>query len=322
MRKVNKKLYVILPVYNDFASCLKIVKQIRELKLEYILKFVIIDDASTEDAYSILNELNLSKSKRKSSTSDVSLIRLESNRGNAYSIWVGLNFVYAKVSSEDRVVVMDSDGEDNPNHIPLLVNRHQYGIPTVAKRGKRKNSRVFKVWHVVFKIAFKYLTNKAIDFGNFSVIDLIIMRRLFENEKTVFKGYVGGLLATNSTISRVELDRNERYFGQSKVNVEQLMKWGVMQASPLVDDILSKIMKLSIKASLLLFVVAVLLMIIRILDIAVLPGWTSIMMSLLFLGSIQVILFAGLFLAQFLILDSIQIKVKQTSINVSKKTRE
>ena len=72
--------------------------------------------------------------------------------------------MYASGLRPDQVIVIDCDGEDEPAAINELLKKREYEIVTV-KRGKRSESFFFKLSYVFYKLIFRFITGKTIDFG-------------------------------------------------------------------------------------------------------------------------------------------------------------
>ncbi|MBM4297893.1 MAG: glycosyltransferase [Deltaproteobacteria bacterium] len=110
------KLMILMPVFNDWPALSLLLPS-----LEHELKTVglrtgllLVDDGSTEKLPKSLANLALP------SIDSIEVLSLRRNLGHQRAIAVGLAFIEAKHPC-DAVVVMDSDGEDNPRDVPRLV---------------------------------------------------------------------------------------------------------------------------------------------------------------------------------------------------------
>ena len=319
---LKRRLFLVLPVYNDWISLERLISEILGLDSGFQLHFVIVDDCSSEFDKEIQNRIMM-RCEKAGEYSEV--LRLAINRGNQFAIWVGLNYLYQLVDEEDLILVMDSDGEDDPMGIPELLSTHRMGIPTVAKRGNRDNPLTFKLWHFVYMRIFKFFTGKTLDFGNFSIIDGLILERILADESSNYVGYVGGLLSSSSEITRVRLNRGLRYHGKSKTSVHRLIQWGLLQVSPFTDAIFSQALKLSVKFTGICLSASIVFLALRVMKISVIPGWTSLFVSLALAISFLLMIITAMFLAVFFILNTIRVELKlnestdpQYSIKVQK----
>lgn len=318
----KRKLFFVLPVYNDWYSLERLVTEISSLDSNFQLYFTVVDDCSSEFDKEILDRIKMRCAK---AGQHIEVLRLAMNRGNQFAIWVGLNYLYQLVDEKDLILVMDSDGEDNPMDISKLLSAHRAGIPTVAKRGNRDSSLTFKLWHYAYKRIFKFITGENLDFGNFSVIDGLILARILADESSNYVGYVGGLLSSSAKITRVPLNRGPRYHGKSKTSVHRLIQWGLLQVSPFTDAIFSQALKLSVKFTGICLGTSIVFLVLRVLEISVIPGWTSLFVTLALAISFLLMIFTAMFLTLYFILNTIRVKLKlseptdsQYSIKVKK----
>ena len=160
-----KKLIILMPLYNDWKSVSKLLReidsQIKELKYE--VSVIIVNDASSEK----MSELDLTYSKIKT----VKIINMKKNRVTQRSIAAGLKYI-CKNEDFDRVIIMDSDGEDRPEEInDFLKKAEDNPEKTITgNRYKRSEGLVFKVLYEIHKVLTLIFTGKLIKFGNFSCL--------------------------------------------------------------------------------------------------------------------------------------------------------
>ena len=66
---------------------------------------------------------------------------------------MGLN--YTLTNPVDKIIVMDSDGEDNPSYLHKLIENNSYKKSNiVAKRVKRKENFIFILFYSIYKLLF------------------------------------------------------------------------------------------------------------------------------------------------------------------------
>ena len=104
------KITILIPVYNDWQSVFKLIKdinlQVSTLSDEFSV--IIINDASIENRPEFSSDLNNLKF--------VQIINMKENKGHARCIASGLKYIYEK-KEFDYVIPMDGDGEDRPEEI-------------------------------------------------------------------------------------------------------------------------------------------------------------------------------------------------------------
>ena len=70
---------------------------------------------------------------------------------------MGLNYTLS--NPIDKIIVMDSDGEDNPSYLHKLIEKNSHKKSNiVAKRVKRKESFIFILFYSIYKLFFSLLT--------------------------------------------------------------------------------------------------------------------------------------------------------------------
>src|SRR5512140_511659 len=100
------------------------------------------------------------------------VLRLKRNLGHQRAIAVGLGYVAKQMPDADRVVVMDSDGEDSPLTIPQLIDAlapESVDI-VVATRKSRVETLRFRAFYFIYRGLFQILAGRSIAFGNFMAL--------------------------------------------------------------------------------------------------------------------------------------------------------
>ena len=212
-----KKIVILIPVYNDWKSVLKLLNNIDLQIAKWIDEvFVfIVNDSSSEKRPEI--DLNIKNIK------SVKVINMKLNRGHARCNAVGLKFL-SENENFDYVILMDGDGEDRPEELNLLYNMSKkYPFKTVtADRIKRAEGSIFKLLYTCHKILTYVFTGKLIKFGNYSclpknaVMDLVKEPCIWSS----FSGSVSKIISDRISIPSV---RGKRYFGPSQMNFFSLL---------------------------------------------------------------------------------------------------
>lgn len=104
----HSKISIILPCYNEAENLAVFLPKICEAYSE--AEIILVDDGSTDNSYDIAKDFN------------VKIIRHPRNIGNGGSIKTG-----ARAASNEYLVFMDSDGQHDPDDIPLLLEQIEQG---------------------------------------------------------------------------------------------------------------------------------------------------------------------------------------------------
>ena len=167
---------ILTPTFNDWRSLskllLKIDKNIRGIKGNF--RVLIINDAST-----IEPKLNLKNIKR---LRKIHIVTLKKNLGSQKSICVGLKYLKKK-RTKAIIVIIDSDGEDDPKQVKKLINLAEKNPKSVisVNRLKRRENIFFKFLYKLHLFITFLFTGKYIDFGNYCSFSSLNLKKLLSN---------------------------------------------------------------------------------------------------------------------------------------------
>jgi len=155
---------IITPCYNESGVITRFLESLGETlaTLPYSFCVIVVDDCSADDTLLLLNDFRFS-----AGNIFLKIISLESNVGHQVAIYHG--FLYAQTLACDHFIVMDSDGEDAPAVIPALLQYTDTDIVNVV-RGSRKESLLFRICYYSYKVIFRLMTGKQMNYGNFCLI--------------------------------------------------------------------------------------------------------------------------------------------------------
>ncbi|MBD1141501.1 glycosyltransferase [Pelagibacterales bacterium SAG-MED39] len=150
------KFKILIPVYNDWQSVLKLLDNINSSieSLDHEISIIIINDASNHDRPIFEKDL--------ANIHSVKILNMKINQGHARCIATGLKYIYEK-DDFDYVIPMDGDGEDRPEEIPQFINRIEDSNDKVivGERVKRLENLVFKICYQVHKLFFEQLNRQS-----------------------------------------------------------------------------------------------------------------------------------------------------------------
>jgi len=227
---MSYKIAIVTPLFNDWDCLYKLVEEIRTVLLptQYSdYRIVVVDDCSS-----------LEVEKEKLVGHPVEIIHLNKNLGHQKSIAIGLSYLN-KNAEHDLVVVMDVDGEDKPEHLPILLDeaiKSKANEIVFARRTKRKESFFFKIFYKIYKYVFVLLTGKVINFGNYSVIPKKLLDKV-THISDIWNHYPGGVIRSRLLYKSVGLERGERYTGKSKMNYTSLVIHGLSAVAVYIDTV-------------------------------------------------------------------------------------
>ena len=213
-----KKFKILIPVFNDWQSLIKLLNEIDSVlgKIEENCEFscLIINDAST----SKIPDIKLSKN-----ITSIEIINMKINKGHARCNAFGLRYLSEK-SNSDYVILMDGDGEDRPSEIRSLVTKifSNPNTSVVAERIKRSEGLLFKTLYELHKIIVLIFTGKNIKFGNYSCLTSLDVK-ILSDKKSLWSSFSGTVRKYIKNLNSIESIRGKRYYGPSQMSFFNLI---------------------------------------------------------------------------------------------------
>ena len=211
---------IVLPTYNDWKSLSILLIQIEKYlkNTKNIYKILIIDDNSSEK-----NKYRLNKNKF---FKEIKILRLKNNVGSQKAIATGLKFISKyKKKKEDKFIIMDSDGEDDPKKIKEIIKfidkNHKTKIITM-NRTIRKESFFFSILYEIHLLLTFFITLKYIRFGNFSFLSRKVINSLTK-KKELWLAYSATLNKFFESKESILAPRRKRISGKSKMSYSNLI---------------------------------------------------------------------------------------------------
>jgi hypothetical protein len=198
----------------------------------------------------------------------------------------------AKHSDIEAVVVMDSDGEDQPKDIALLVSaaRSHPQNAVLALRKKRSESPGFQFGYLIYKALFFRATGRLINFGNFSLLPINHVRRLVHMPE-IWNNLAAAIMRSRIPLFRVPTVRGRRYGGTSKMNVTSLAAHGLSAISVYTDVVFVRVLIAgAVIAATTILGISVAIVIRLATDLAI-PGWTTTVVASLVSILMQALIF-------------------------------
>lgn len=262
-------IYCITPLYNDWESCSILIARIKELEQTYEGRYsftiIVVNDGSNIEPDNEV--ISVFKS--------VKVIDLKTNLGHQRAIAVGLQYVHNEVKEYDAVVVLDSDGEDRPEDIPLLIKKClNTGKIVFAQRKKRQESLLFKTGYFIYKHIFRLLTGQRISFGNFSSVPSGKLKKIV-SLNNIWNHYSGAIIHSKLSYDTVLLDRGKRYSGSSKMNFTSLVLHGLSSIAVYFDHLSVRILKFSLYGLAVCFLGIAYILGQKLFTSTAVPGWAS-----------------------------------------------
>ena len=211
------KIKILIPVYNDWQSLSKVIEKINILLIDskFEISVIIVNDASNHD--------RLHEDKEYENIQSIKLINMKINQGHAICLANGIKYAI-KNYKFDNLILMDADGEDRPEEIFDLINKAKKlkNLSIVAKRVKRSEGPIFKMFYTLHKILTLIFTGKLINFGNYSLITKKDAETIIK-DPTIIYSFSGTLKNKIKQLGNINCIRGKRYFGLSKMPLFKLI---------------------------------------------------------------------------------------------------
>jgi dolichol-phosphate mannosyltransferase len=270
---------IILPVFNEQDNLLKLHQRltgtIDSITTDY--EMIFIDDCSNDNSYEMLKVLNEQDLR-------VKIIKFTKNCGHQIAITCGLDF-----AEGDAAIIMDADLQDPPEAIPKFIEKHEQGYEIVyAIREKREGETFFKkVTAFFFYRVMKVFTNieMPLDAGDFRLID----RKVIDSLKSMQERnkFLRGLIVwTGYSQIGIPFRRDARNAGTTKYTTLKMFKLAFDGIFSFSNIPLRFATIFGLLVSVLSFLLAIYALYLKLSNIAV-PGWTSLLLTILFIGGVQ-----------------------------------
>ena len=274
------KISLIIPVYNEELSVQIFITKILEVLSDITDDFelIFINDGSNDQTLNQILEIQ-------KNIHQVYIINFTRNFGKEAALTAGLDY-----ASGDVVIPIDVDLQDPPELIKEMIKKWRDGFEVViAKRSRRDKDSFFK--RNTAKI-FYWLWNKIADMeipanvGDYRLLDKKVVHALRQiKEKHRFMKGIFAWVGFKST--QIEFERPERYASQSSLNFIKLYKLALDGIFSFTSAPLKIWMYVGLSMSMIAFV-AISYLVVRAVFFGIdTPGYTSIMVTVLFMGGIN-----------------------------------
>lgn len=269
-------LSIVVPIYNDEEVLPELLRRLSPVAsslagLDY--EIILVDDGSHDLSWPVILDL-------KKSYENIVAVKLARNFGQQNSIAAGLS-----VAQGEYIVLMDSDLQDRPEDIPVLLDalRESNASMAIAQWISRKDTGLKKfVSNLFFKVSDK-ITSIHIKpkLGIFRVMKRSVVEELKNfPEKTATT--ISLLYYIGSDYVAVPLKRDARFAGSSGYNLSKMLSLTFARIFSFSLFPIRLATYTGFAVTLFSFIIGVILIIRRLMGL-VAPGWTSIIVLILFL---------------------------------------
>ncbi|MDD3685488.1 MAG: glycosyltransferase family 2 protein [Bacteroidales bacterium] len=282
MKQIQTDISVVIPVFNEENNIellySRIIEVCKKINLSYELIFV--NDGSFDNSLELIKHIS-------DTDKNVKFIDFSRNFGHQIAITAGMDKATGKY-----IVFIDADLQDPPELIEKLYLKTQEGFDVVYTiRKSRKGESVFK--KATAKAYYRILRsitkcNIPVDAGDFRIISAKvanILKKMPEQQK-----FIRGQIAwVGFKQAFIEYDREPRKGGKSGYPISKMTRFAVDGITSFSDFPLKFATYLGFFVSIIAFVLMMWALYQRLIVKEYVQGWTSLILSVLFIGGIQLI---------------------------------
>jgi len=284
MKSMKKLISYIFPIYNESGNIDLLYKTMDALLRKhpkYDYEIIFINDGSRDNSLDLLTALQR-KDKR------ITVIDFARNFGHQIAVTAGLDYARG-----DAVIIMDSDMQDPPSVSFELIEKWEAGYEVAyAQRRSRKDTFFKKLTADLFYRTLQKLADIDIprNTGDFRLVDRKVVNELkrFKEHNRFLRGMVSYVGFRQIA---VQFDRDERHAGETGYPLKKMLKFAADGIFSFSTAPLKFIRNFGFTVATLAFLGIVYAVVMKIFFPQVtIEGWTFIVISILFMGGVQLIM--------------------------------
>lgn len=273
---------VVIPIYNEEKIIPELYERLTNTvsNLTNSYELIFLNDGSRD--HSLLELIRLSEE-----DSNVFFINFSRNFGHQIAVSAGLDYCRGKA-----VVIIDGDLQDPPEIIADLYAKYEEGFDVVyAKRLKRQGESFFKkiTAKLFYRILKKMTTvNIPLDTGDFRIIDrkVVDYLRLMPEQNKFLRGQIAWLGFKQTSVL---YNRDSRKSGKTGYSIAKMFRFAMDGITGFSDTPLTFVTRLGFIMSFVSFLVILYAIYSHYILHITITGWTSLIITILFIGGIQLI---------------------------------
>lgn len=276
------EISAIVPSYNEEKNVPLIYKRLTDTLSQISDKYEIIfvNDCSKDSTLSVIKQIS-------EEDSHVKYISFSRNFGHQIAVSAGLD-----MCKGNAVVIIDGDLQDPPELILEMYKKYQEGYKVVyAKRKTREGETWFK--KATAKLFYRFLAAMTsieipVDVGDFRLIDKVIVNHL-RNMPEKSKYIRGQISWIGYKQTFVEYHRDARLYGKTNYPLKKMLRLAFDGITAFSDKPLKMASAIGIISAILSLLAIIYALISYFIFDSAVSGWTSLIISVLFIGGVQLI---------------------------------
>ncbi len=273
---------VVVPIWNEEQVIPELYRRVVEIMdmTGEPWELVCVNDGSRDRSLELLVDLHARDPR-------VKILDFSRNFGHQIAITAGADFAQG-----DAVIVMDADLQDPPEVVARMIEHWRAGYEVVyAVRARREGETKFKLWTAsLFYRLLRRITdvNIPLDAGDFRLMDrrvVLAMRQLREQYR-----FMRGLSSwVGFRQIGIEYDRAQRFAGETKYPLAKMMRLAISAITGFSYVPLQLATYVGFALALISLIAILLTVILRLSGSNFFLGQATTLVSVLFLGGVQLI---------------------------------
>lgn len=276
------EISAIIPSYNEQDNVglmyERMTKTLSKISPDY--EIIYINDCSKDQTLLRIKELA-------AKDTHVKYLSFSRNFGHQIAVSAGLDYCSGKA-----VVIIDGDLQDPPELIEQMYKKYKEGYKVVyARRTSREGETWFK--KATAKIFYRLLASMTsidipVDVGDFRLIDQVIVKHL-RNMPEKSKYIRGQISWIGYKQTFVNYHRDARIYGKTNYPLRKMLRFALDGITAFSDKPLKIASGLGIVAAIVSLLALVYALVAHFCFNSTITGWTSLILSVLFIGGVQLI---------------------------------
>lgn len=276
------EISAIIPSYNEQDNVglmyERMTKTLSKISPDY--EIIYINDCSKDQTLLRIKELA-------AKDTHVKYLSFSRNFGHQIAVSAGLDYCAGKA-----VVIIDGDLQDPPELIEQMYEKYKEGYKVVyARRTSREGETWFK--KATAKIFYRLLASMTsidipVDVGDFRLIDQVIVKHL-RNMPEKSKYIRGQISWIGYKQTFVNYHRDARIYGKTNYPLRKMLRFALDGITAFSDKPLKIASGLGIVAAIVSLLALVYALVAHFCFNSTITGWTSLILSVLFIGGVQLI---------------------------------
>lgn len=272
---------LVIPIFNEAGNLEPLYRAIKEvLPASYQGEYWFVDDGSTDNSLAIVKKLARSDKR-------IKYLSFTRNFGHQYALKAGLDF-----ATGDAVITLDADLQHPPALIPTMLKCWEEGAKIVyMRRNGSQGTAVKDATSNLFYRIINILSDTKLDPGSadFRLLDRSVVEMVRTSQESTL--FLRGLVAWSGYPSAtIDYSPGKRVWGKTNYSVGKMMQLAVDAVTSFSIIPLRLATILGLMMSVFTGLYGLYAIIAYFTNWNVITGWPSVIISVLFIGGLQLLI--------------------------------